>query len=354
MTNRIVLLLVIPAKAGIQSVKRCLRFNIKHWIPAFAGMTAKSVLIMGILISTVWALDPRTGGTTLLETVDARAAALGETGSALTGDLSGVNFNPAVLTTLANTQLETQFEVAPGDVRTGLVSFGQTGSRAGWGASLVALDAGTIDITPTSGAPYSKRAQQDLVGTLSGGVLLGSWFRVGATLKGLQSKLAGTYSGTAVAGDGGILVDLPVEGWRVGAAVQNVGSDIRYRSTGDPLPLFYRGGLSYTFTTGNDEETPATATDLWYASEHLSGSKIWLGADAVADRWGNVTGHLGMEWTYAKLATLRLGGIVGEKSAGFTGGIGFLVKQWRLDYSIQLVDQLTDRHRLAVSYFWRD
>ncbi|HNC75255.1 MAG TPA: UPF0164 family protein, partial [Elusimicrobiota bacterium] len=172
-------------------------------------------MIMGILISTVWALDPRTGGTTLLETVDARAAALGETGSALTGDLSGVNFNPAVLTTLANTQLETQFEVAPGDVRTGLVSFGQTGSRAGWGASLVALDAGTIDITPTSGAPYSKRAQQDLVGTLSGGVLLGSWFRVGATMKGLQSKLAGTYSGTAVAGDGGILVDLPVEGLRL-------------------------------------------------------------------------------------------------------------------------------------------
>lgn len=315
---------------------------------------AKSALLLGVLSSSVWALDPRTGGTTLLETIDARAAALGEAGSALTGDLSGVAFNPAVLTTMEAPQLETQFQVAPGDVRTGLVSFGRTGPRVGWSASVVALDAGTIEIVPTSGAPSTERAQQDLVGALSGGAVLAPWFRVGGTVKGLQSRLAGTYSGTAVAGDAGILVDLPVEGLRLGGAVQNVGADLTYRETGDPLPLFYRGGLSYIFTTGEDEETPATSTDLWYAGEHLSGSKIWLGADAVSDRWGNVTGNLGLEWTYARVATLRLGGIVGDKSVGFTGGIGFLVKQWRLDYSIQMVDQLTDRHRMAVSYFWKD
>jgi hypothetical protein len=322
-------------------------------LPLCAGMTAKAIVFSSAMLSSAWALDPRTGGTTLLETIDARAAALGEAGSTLTGDVSGVAFNPAVVTTLSGPQLETQFQVAPGDVRTGLVSFGRTGPRVGWSASVVALDAGTIEIVPTSGAPSTERAQQDLVGALSGGAVLASWFRVGGTVKGLQSRLAGSYSGTAVAGDAGILVDLPVEGFRLGGAVQNVGSDLTYRETGDPLPLFYRGGLSYTFTTGDDEETPATSTGLWYAGEHLSGSKIWLGADAVSDRWGNVTGNLGMEWTYAKLATLRLGGIVGDKSVGFTGGIGFLVKQWRLDYSIQMVDQLTDRHRMAVSYFWR-
>jgi hypothetical protein len=304
------------------------------------------------LFSSAWALDPRTGGTTLLETIDARAAALGEAGTTLTGDLSGVTFNPAVLTTMGGPQLETQFQVAPGDVRTGLVSFGRTGPRVGWSASVVALDAGTIEIVPTSGAPSTERAQQDLVGTLSAGVLLGSWFRVGGTVKGLQSRLAGSYSATAMAGDAGVLVDLPLSGLRVGGAVQNVGSDLTYRSSGDPLPLFYRGGVSYTFYTEGGEETP-TSTDLWYAREHLSGSKIWLGADAVSDRWGNVTGNLGMEWEYAKLATLRLGGIVGDQGAGFTGGVGFLIQQWRLDYTIQLVNQLTDRHRVAVSYFWR-
>ena len=32
---------VIPAKAGIQSVKLVLRIHFAHWIPAFAGMTKK-------------------------------------------------------------------------------------------------------------------------------------------------------------------------------------------------------------------------------------------------------------------------------------------------------------------------
>ncbi len=326
----------------------------KRIILSFTGRMAKSVIFFGVLSSSAWALDPRTGGTTLLETIDARAAALGEAGSTLTGDLSGVAFNPAVLTTMGGPQLETQFQVAPGDVRTGLVSFGRTGPRVGWSASVVALDAGTIDIVPSAGTPTTERAQQDVVGTFSAGARMGSWFRLGGTLKGLQSRLAGSYSGNVVAGDAGFLVDLPLDGLRLGGAVQNMGPDLTYRSSGDPLPLFYRGGLSYSFSTGNDEETPATSTDLWYAGEHLSGSKIWLGADAVADRWGNMTGHLGMEWEYAQVAILRLGGIAGDKSVGFTGGVGFLIKQWRLDYSIQMVDELTDRHRVAVSYFWKD
>ena len=86
----------------------------------------------------------------------------------------------------------------------------------------------------------------------------------------------------------------------------------------------------------------------------MSGANVRLGADELAARWGNMTGHLGMEWEYAKVAILRLGGIAGDNSVGFTGGVGFLIKQWRLDYSIQMVDELTDRHRVAVSYFWKD
>ena len=34
---------VIPAKAGIQSVRQSLRTHFKSWIPAFAGMTIQMV-----------------------------------------------------------------------------------------------------------------------------------------------------------------------------------------------------------------------------------------------------------------------------------------------------------------------
>ncbi len=316
---------------------------------AFLGGAAALVLSS---FQAAWALDPRTGGTTLLETMDARASALGEAGSSLTGDLSGVAFNPAVVTTMNGAQLETQFEAAPGDVRTGLVAFGRGGPRAGWSASLVYLDAGTIELVPTVGTPTTARAQQDLVGTLSGGLALTSWFRVGGTVKGLQSKLVEDYSATAVAGDAGILMDLPLPGLRLGAAAQNLGADIAYRSSGDPLPRFYRGGLSYTFSTDNEDASVPMAT-TWYGSQSLGSSKIWVGADAVLDRWGAVSGNLGFEWDYAHKAIFRLGGILGAEGEGVSGGVGFWIQSWRLDYAVQFVNEVTDRHRLSVSYFWK-
>jgi hypothetical protein len=308
-------------------------------------------LFFAVVGSSVWALDPRTGGTTLLETMDARAAALGEAGSTLTGDLSGVAFNPALLTAMDGAQLETQFQVAPGDVRTGLVAYGRGGPRLGWSASVVYLDAGTIEIVPAAGAPSTKKAQQDLVGTFSAGAALAPWLRVGGTVKGLQSELVDEYTATVVAGDAGVLINLPFPGWRLGGSAQNVGPDLTYKNTGDPLPTFYRGGISYTYSSEGGEPSPSSS--MWYSEGRNSGRRIWVGADAVVDRWGSVVGNLGVEWEHAQMASLRFGGILDENNLGFTAGFGFLIKQWRLDYAIQLVEDISDRHRVSVSYFWK-
>jgi hypothetical protein len=354
MMNRIVLLLVIPAKVGIQGVRQILRFGFNHWIPAFAGMTAKLFFLTGFLSTSAWALDSRTGGTTLLETLDARAAALGQAGTTLTGDLAGASFNPAVYPTLENPQLETQFQVAPGDVHTALLSFGRGGPRLGWGAALVVLDAGSVETSSTGGSPTTVRAQQDIVGTLSAGVAPTSWLKVGGTVKGLQSRLAEEYTASTVAADVGLLIDLPLSGVRLGGAVQNMGPDLTFRSEGDPLPLFYRVGLSHIWKIGDEEDLSPIKPTAWYERDARSASVLWVGADAVFDRWGECSGHVGLEWDYNRLAVLRLGGIVGEDGLGPTGGIGFWINKWRFDYAIQLVDELTDRHRVTVSYFWRD
>lgn len=302
---------------------------------------------------SLWALDSRTGGTTLLETLDARAAALGQAGTTLTGDLAGASFNPAIYPTLENPQLETQFQVAPGDVRTALLSYGRGGPRLGWGAALVVLDAGTVETSSTGGSPTTVRAQQDIVGTLSAGVVPVSWLKVGGTVKGLQSKLAEEYTASTVAADVGLLIDLPWPGLRLGGAVQNMGPDLTFRSEGDPLPLFYRAGVSYEIARDGDEDFSTAQPTLWDPPDRLSGRTLWFGADAAMDRWGAVTGHLGFEWVQG-IASLRVGGIAGEKSLGPTGGLGFMFSRWRFDYAIQLVDELTDRHRVTVSYFWRD
>ncbi|MBK8870254.1 MAG: hypothetical protein IPN19_04175 [Elusimicrobia bacterium] len=319
------------------------------------GKFALALIVLVFLLDlSAWAIDPRTGGTTLLETLDARAAALGQAGTTLTGDLAGASFNPAVYPTLENPQLETQFQVAPGDVHTALLAYGRGGPRLGWGAALVVLDAGTVETSSVGGAPSTVRAQQDIVGTLSAGVAPTSWLKVGGTVKGLQSKLAEEYSASTVAADVGLLIDLPLPGLRLGGAVQNMGPDLTFRSEGDPLPLFYRVGLSHIWTIGGEDDLSPIKPTAWYARDERPASVLWVGADAVFDRWGECSGHLGLEWDYNRLAILRLGGIVGEDGLGPTGGIGFWINKWRFDYAIQLVDELTDRHRVTVSYFWRD
>lgn len=299
------------------------------------------------------AVDTRTGGLTLLETADARATALGEAATALTGDLSGVAYNPATLTTLEYAQFLSQFETSPGNVRTGLLGAGWTNQRVGLAASVAYLDAGLIDIVPTLGPTETRRAQQDFVGSLSAGAALAEGFRVGVTGKFLSSRLAEEASAATVAGDAGILVNLFVPGLRLGAAAQNVGAGVKYLSVEDPLPTFYRVGISFEARSPEEEASTVGLGGPWYMQMGQGRSRFWGGADAVIDRWGAVVGVVGFEWELARRAALRVGGRVGGEDPGVTGGVGFWLQRWRLDYSIQLVDELTDRHRFTLSYFWR-
>lgn len=314
---------------------------------------ATAGLLWALIPLAAFAVDTRTGGLTLLETADARATALGEAATALTGDLSGVAYNPASLTTLEYAQFTSQFETAPGDVRTGLLGVGWTNQRVGLAASVAYLDAGTIEIVPTLGPSETRRAQQDVVGSLSAGAALADGFRVGVTGKFLNSRLAEEASAATVAGDAGILVNLFVPGLRLGASAQNVGAGVRYKSVEDPLPTFYRVGLSFEARSPEEENSLSGIGGPWYMQMGKGRSRFWGGVDAVIDRWGAVVGLAGFEWELARRAALRLGGRVGGEDPGITGGVGFWFQRWRLDYSIQLVDELNDRHRFTLSYFWR-
>lgn len=311
------------------------------------------LLIAGAIPWALRAVDSRTGGLTLLETADARATALGEAATALTGDLSGVAYNPAALTTMEFSQFLSQFETSPGEVRTGLLAGGWTNQRVGLAASVAYLDAGTIDIVPTLGPSVTRRAQQDFVGTLSAGAALAEGFRLGVTGKFLTSRLAEEASATAVAGDAGLLINLFTPGLRLGASAQNVGSGVTYRSVEDPLPTFYRVGLSFEARSPEEEASTLELGGPWYMQMGQGRSRFWGGADAIVDRWGTVVGAFGFEWELARRAALRVGGRVGGEDPGVTGGVGFWLQRWRVDYSIQLVDELTDRHRFTLSYFWR-
>lgn len=85
----------------------------------------------------------------------------------------------------------------------------------------------------------------DILLSLSYAFKLADNLRAGATFKYIQSDLAG-YSGTAIAGDLGVVLDKLPYGLKAGLSIQNVGTGMTFQqSTGisDPLPMFIRFGL---------------------------------------------------------------------------------------------------------------
>lgn len=309
-------------------------------------------VVLAFGASRAWgASDPRTAGNSLLETADARVTGLSGAATALTGDVGVSAVNPAAVPTLVGAEASTQFESAPGDVRTALASFGRGNGRAGWALTAVYFDAGKIDVVPVSGSPYTRRAQQDLVGALVGGLTLGESLRVGAAAKVLSSTLVRDYHATAFAGDGGIQWDAS-KNLSFGAAVTNAGSKLTYRTQGDPLPTEYRAGAALKFVMGSGETSDDPDTP-WYTRLQSDKNYLTITGDAVADRFGGVAGAVGLEWDYAHRAILRGGTRLGQSGDSFSAGLGFWMKGGRFDYSFQAVGDLPDRHRVTLSWFWK-
>ena len=314
---------------------------------------ALSTLFLAFGFTGLWAAsDPRTAGNSLLETADARVTGLSGAATALTGDLGVAAVNPAALPTLVGAEASTQFESAPGDVRTGMASFGRGNGRAGWAATGLFFDAGKIDVVPLSGPGYTRRAQQDWVGALTGGIALGESLRLGVAGKALSSTLVRDYHAAVFAGDAGFQWDVS-RNLTLGGAVTNAGPKLTYRNQGDPLPTEYRAGAAVKFALGSGGDESEDPDSPWYTKIRSDKNYITVTGDAVADRFGAVAGAVGLEWDYARRAILRGGMRLGQTGDSFSAGLGFWMKGGRFDYSFQAVGDLPDRHRVTVSWFWK-
>ncbi len=315
-------------------------------------MGPRRTFLVAILVFSAGGLsaasDPRTGGNTLREFADAQVTAVAGAACALTGDLGVGAVNPAALATLRGAHLSTQFQSSLGDARTGLLSYGRSGTVAGWSVSAVLLDAGSIEIVPLSGPTTVRNAQRDMAFSLAGGWAVTRDLRFGAAVKTLNSTLVEEYHAAATAGDVGAQWDLS-EKLTLGLSALNLGGKVTYRTVGDPLPTEYRAGLAYRFSAGEDNAMDFNRPR--YAPSGGKKSFITLSGDAATDRFGSFSGALGLEWDYGHRAVFRLGGRGGDAGDGFTAGVGFWMRTFRLDYSYQGVGELPDRHRVTLSWF---
>jgi hypothetical protein len=156
----------------------------------------------------------------------------------------------------------------------------------------------------------------------------------GANAKYFQEKLDEWTSGGA-AFDVGALYSIDRVGVAVGIAVQNIGSDIKFDTIEEPLPMTMRAGATHAFDLGSGT------------------TRLMYGLDLVKPRYDDVYISAGVELDIMKTLAVRAGYCGQEYRLGdgvtLGGGVS-LGGGLKLDYAWTPYGDLGNFHRISV-YF---
>lgn len=154
-------------------------------------------------------------------------------------------------------------------------------------------------------------------------------YNVGLGVKYFNEDLAG-FSGNGLAFDVGYQMPLFLSGLHFGLAAQNIGGKIKHRAVEEPIPLVIRLGLSYSIP--------------------IQKLKILLDVVKPADQ--DVQTDFGVEWSFKKFITLRVGNqISSEKSFAPTFGFGLNYgAEYLIDYTFDNNLELGTTHRVGITF----
>jgi hypothetical protein len=265
---------------------------------------------------------------------DARRAALGGAGAALTDDASAFSVNPAALAEAGRDEISFSYMSYVLDSSLGAASYVHPLSTGGLGLRAVALDYGALDGYDASGAKTSAYAAKDLSLSAGYGRAWGSSWRWGASVGEVRSSLGDVSAETVEAGAGVLWAPPglgPLSRLRLGAAVRHLGAG------------------------GSFETEPAALPRTVAAGAAWSGfSESWLlAADVEKPRSGSARFVVGQELWISRALAFRAGWRSDQDLAGaFTMGLGARFRDLRVDYAFASGEgRFGNTHRLGFS--WR-
>ena len=301
-------------------------------------------LVLLVMATTASAQKPRVYEF-LRNDASARAAAMGGTFATITGDPTGLFYNPALLQTVDSTQASfTGFKHLL-DINSGFAVVGTEIEGIGKvGAGINYNNYGAFQRVDRMGRELGEFGSSDLALSVGWGTELGEGFSAGLAAKFIYSNID-TYSSSALALDGGLLfVDTAR---RVNAALSllNLGSQLStFNDLSEPLPLDLKLGISHT----------------------LRGLPLQIGVNfhRLLDSTDNFLARfeefsVGGEFTVSRPIRLRFGYdhatrrdiAFGESKglAGFSAGLGVVVKEYRFDYAFNSLARLGSLHHFSIT-----
>jgi hypothetical protein len=275
--------------------------------------------------------------------VGARAAGLAGSVFSLTDDPTAFLYNPASAATLTSPRGSLGFFKHLLDINAGHAAYGRNFEQFGFAsAGIVFTHYGSFKETDAAGNELGSFGASDLAFTLGYARDVAEHVYAGVNLKLVHSSIAG-YSSVALAGDAGILLVIPDSRITLGASLRNVGAQLStYLDSREDLPVDLSIGGSIV---------PRGLPLLLNIGLH----RIQQEGD-FADRFRFFT--LGGEFTLstavrlrigydnAKRRDLRLGPSAGL--AGFSAGLGIMMKEYVLDYAASSLGDVGTLHRITL------
>ena len=268
--------------------------------------------------------------------VGARNVAMGETGAAESGIYS-LYWNPAGLSNIETVTVSFMHALWLDGITFQQAAYAQRMEPCAVGISATYLSMPAIDKYDRTGVKQnSTYTPTDMALAFS----LARNFEtvpVGATIKFISSSID-DKTAMAVAADVGACYDIAYSGAekkiRLGLAVQNIGTPMKFETESFPLPLNVKLGAACS------------------ASDH---TVIALDLNKAVD--SDVTAHVGAEYALQLGGSSSLAGRLGYKTnarwseglTGITAGIGISINRLGLDYAFVPYGDLDTTHRISIS-----
>jgi hypothetical protein len=304
---------------------------------------ASLAVLLALASARAFAATASNGAEVLRLPMSARAAAMGGALTADGGGLDSLGFNPAGVASAKSPELMIS-------VMNGLVedNFGSLGyahpPKYGVAyAGMAYYDAGPVTIFNLDGSQQTVVAERDYVGMAGWAMPLGGGLSVGATGKAYKLTLAQSASAAGFAGDAGARWATPLKGFSLGAAVQNMGPNVKFEAASDPLPLTMRGGAEWTL-----ELHPSPEAGMFY-----TGTRMTLIADAIQVRNEALAAAAGGEFSVdigvLTTITVRIGNLFDSQSdGGLSFGLGLREGRFTGDYALNARGALGNAQTISL------
>jgi hypothetical protein len=283
-------------------------------------------------LNTAYAQEAGKSGLAFLKVgVGSRSAALGEAYATLADDPTAIYWNPAGLAATHGTRLAFTHSSWLSDINNefAAVTFPSFGGTLGFGLIAQSIPGIEVRTKPTA-EPIGTFDAQDIAVALAFGKQWRPNLSAGFTVKYLYEKIyLNSTNGFAV--DLGGIWQTPIENFKLGLSLQNLGATNALQKEKIKLPTLVRFGGAYVLPLSSGENQFALA------AEHV---QFLRGGD------GN---SAGAEFLFRKTLALRAGYQIGRENRGVTAGFGTSFGRYQLDYGYApFANDLGNAQRFSV------